>query len=337
MEIDVYKEWLGIPEGDRPPDHYALLRLIQFEDSVEKIRNNYKKLNGHVRKYAAGQYSVQSQALLNELAKAMLCLTDVDRKLDYDRTLGRVIEEASVGGRPALEKSLVSKDHVSADQMRSAKSFAEKTGIELRDAVVQLKFCDAAVATQALADELGLPFVDLNELVPEDFVLDRVPAKLAKLHSVLPLMIDEDVLLVACAHALDHNVEDELRLRFNGIPVRTALANPQSVTQGIARYYAPGARQDVASTGGKTNTKKAAAAKPAARKQQSTLEPLDPETQRQNKLLGAIAICWSLIGVSVLDWFVLGPSVLLDGWGLMLWFGALPVLGVAIWAAFYRR
>ena len=29
-EIDVYKEWLGIPEGDRPPDHYQLLRLVQF-------------------------------------------------------------------------------------------------------------------------------------------------------------------------------------------------------------------------------------------------------------------------------------------------------------------
>ena len=41
-EIDVYKEWLGIPAGTRPPDHYTLLRLVQFEDDIEKIRNNYR-------------------------------------------------------------------------------------------------------------------------------------------------------------------------------------------------------------------------------------------------------------------------------------------------------
>ncbi len=50
MAIDVYKEWLGIPEGQRPPDHYQLLRLVQFEDDTEKVRKNYKKLNAHVRK-----------------------------------------------------------------------------------------------------------------------------------------------------------------------------------------------------------------------------------------------------------------------------------------------
>ena len=43
--MDVYKEWLGIPEGQRPPNHYELLRLVQFEDEVSKVRDNYKKLN----------------------------------------------------------------------------------------------------------------------------------------------------------------------------------------------------------------------------------------------------------------------------------------------------
>jgi hypothetical protein len=88
-EIDVYKEWLGIPEGDRPPDYYTLLRLVMFEDDVEKIRGNYRKLNGHVRKYATGQYLLRSQELLNEMAKAMLCLTDPDGKHEYDLSLGR--------------------------------------------------------------------------------------------------------------------------------------------------------------------------------------------------------------------------------------------------------
>lgn len=44
-DIDVYKEWLGIPADVRPPDHYTLLRLVMFEDDAEKVRANYRKLN----------------------------------------------------------------------------------------------------------------------------------------------------------------------------------------------------------------------------------------------------------------------------------------------------
>ncbi len=52
------------------------MRLKQFEDDIGKIREHYRKMNAHVRKFAAGEFAKQSQDLLNELAKAMLCLTD---------------------------------------------------------------------------------------------------------------------------------------------------------------------------------------------------------------------------------------------------------------------
>ena len=103
MPLDVYKDWLGIPEGPRPPDHYQLLRLKQFEDDPSKIQKNYKKLNEHVRKYASGQYQQESQDLLNELARAMLCLTDPERKRDYDESLGREFEESAASRRPKAD------------------------------------------------------------------------------------------------------------------------------------------------------------------------------------------------------------------------------------------
>ena len=103
--MDFYKQWLGIPEGNRPPDHYELLRVVRFEDDPEKIRAHYKKLNGHVRKFATGQYMVQSQDMLNELARAMLCLTDAERKRDYDESLGREFahETDAFGRQPLLD------------------------------------------------------------------------------------------------------------------------------------------------------------------------------------------------------------------------------------------
>src|ERR1700704_4771441 len=137
--LDVYKDWLGIKEGPRPPGHYDLLRLVSFEDDLDKVRANYKKLNAHVRKYASGQYSVRSQELLNELAKAMLCLTDPERKREYDESLGRVFEEEAGGARPTLGKVLVSRGVISRDQLKEAENFAEARGLSMRDAVVQMK------------------------------------------------------------------------------------------------------------------------------------------------------------------------------------------------------
>ena len=44
-------------------------------------------MHNHARKFATGDFSVASQNLRNELARAMLCLTDVKRKKEYDISL----------------------------------------------------------------------------------------------------------------------------------------------------------------------------------------------------------------------------------------------------------
>src|SRR5690606_8701546 len=118
------------------------------------------------------------------------------------------------------------------------------------------------LAAQALAQELGLPYVDLADLLPDDDVLDQVPKSTVKQHSILPLFVDQGVLLVACAQQIDHELEEELRLRF-GVPVRSVLAAPMAINQAIARYYAPGARNEVKSSGADSEKTKKQGAKQA--------------------------------------------------------------------------
>lgn len=240
--MDFYKEWLGIPEGPRPPDHYELLRVRRFEDEGDKIRAHYKKLNAHVRKYATGQYSVKSQEMLNELAKAMLCLTDPERKREYDESLGREFEvERDSFGRMPLLDVLVQHNDISRDQKKEVEEFAERRGLSIRDAVVQMKLVEPDVAARALARQLGFSFVDLEDMAPEDDALDRVPRGLVKKHSFVPLFIDDNRLMIAVADEIEHELEDELRLRY-GFPCRPVLATPRAINQAIAKYYAPGMR-----------------------------------------------------------------------------------------------
>ena len=298
MAIDVYKEWLGIPEGPRPPDHYQLLRLPQFEDDPEKVRKNYKKLNGHVRKYATGQYSNESQSLLNELAKAMLCLTDAEQKLEYDRSQGREIDDrdATTGRRP-LTSYLQDQGVLSADQVREVKSHAERTGLSVRDALVQMKLVEPDVAARALAQEIGRPYVDLADVLPDDSILDQVPRSVVRRHTCLPLFIDHGGVLVACSDEPDAELDDEIRLRFN-LPIRPVLATPLAINQAIAKYYAAGLRKEVAepARGGKGSSSSGSAKPKAA---------LTEDEKAQRKQLGILGMCWSVIGFVLLDTFFL--------------------------------
>ena len=321
--MDFYKEWLGIPEGPRPPDHYELLRLKQFDDDTTKVRANYKKLNAHVRKYATGQYSVQSQELLNEIAKAMLCLTDPERKRDYDESLGRVFATVKddFGRQPFLD-ILVKQGKLTREQSREAQDFASKRGLSERDGVVQMKLIEPDVAAQALALHHGLSYVDLDDMIPEDDVLDATPRALVKKQSIIPLFVDDDRLLVACVDMPDHEVEDEMRLRY-GVPMRAVLATPRAISQAIAKYYAPGMRDDAQpyanaaaapppTKDGKP-AKAADLAKPVKAKPKSGPAPkfdeLSEDEKAKRKQMGMLAMTWSIIIPSLLQYFLLRSTM----------------------------
>ncbi|MEZ6048814.1 MAG: hypothetical protein R3C11_25190 [Planctomycetaceae bacterium] len=243
MALDVYKDWLGIPEGDRPPDHYQLLRLIQFEDDFDKIEAHYKKLNAHVRKYATGKYQQESQDLLNELARAMLCLTDPERKREYDESLGREFDQDLTElGHQSMGVWLINHGHISKAQVKEAEAFAEARGLDLRDALVQMRLVEPELATRAYAEEKGRSYVDLSITIPDDSVLDKTPRKTVKKYSVIPLFLEEDRVLVASVYEPTHELEDEFRLRY-GVPMHVVMSPPLQIQQAIAKYYAPGMRR----------------------------------------------------------------------------------------------
>ncbi|MBA3313126.1 MAG: general secretion pathway protein GspE [Planctomycetota bacterium] len=336
-DLNVYRDWLGIPDAELPaagpPDHYALLRLVRFEDDDEKIRAHQKKLNAHVRTYASGPFSVQSQHLMNEITKAMLCLTDPERKKDYDEDLGRVVEEKDLLGRMPLGQWLVRKKVISRDQFREAEAFAEARGLSLRDAVVQMKLVKPAVAARALAQELGLTFVDLAETIPDDSVLDKMPRSTVKHNSVLPLFVDDGVLLVACVDEPPHDLEDELRLRY-GVPTRWVIATPLAMNQAIAKYYAPGSREsaaeiDTVKKSGKTKATKTTTAR-------VPFSQLSDAEKHEKRLIGIIILCWAFIGSALIDTFVVRNFLITTDWPFFITLIAAPAAVFYVFRVYWK-
>ena len=262
QELDVYRDWLGVTDTDRPLNYYQLLRLKKFEDDTEKIRSNYRKLNAQVRKYAAGQYGQRSQELLNELARAMLCLTDATRKAEYDASMGRK-QEAKLGR--TLEEILIRRKVVDTAQLGKARNYANAVGVEIREALVQQKLAPQDVVMQAYAESVGVPFIDLDDIQIDEGLVPQVPALMARQHSCAPLLIDDGVLLMASPNLLTPDVEEELRLRV-GVPVRTVLCTPAQIHVVVDKHFPKEAADAELARGGaaKAGGKSAAAAKGAA-------------------------------------------------------------------------
>jgi len=233
-ELDVYRDWLGIKEAARPLDYYQLLRLERFEDNVDRIRRHYRKLNAHARKYSTGKYAELSQQVLNELARAMLCLTDAARKADYDTSLGR--QTAASGRRSGFEDLLVQQRALTRESLEKALKFAAATGMSVRDAVLQQKLATPEVVMQVYAESLGLPYLDLADVAIDADLLKRISAVTARTYSFVPVMVDDAQLLLASPNPLTLDIEEDIRSRV-GMPVRMVLCTPADVNRLINQHY----------------------------------------------------------------------------------------------------
>jgi hypothetical protein len=237
----------------------------------------------------------------------MLCLTDVERKKDYDEGLGREFPpERDEFGRQPLLDVLIRQGNIERSQKSEIEEFADRRGLSHRDAVVQMKLVDAETAAKALAQQLGYSYIDLEDVLPEDSALDQVPRALVKQYSFIPLFVDDDRLMIATIDEIEHELEEELRLRY-GVPVRPVIAVPRAINQGIAKYYAPGMRDEVeapapqakgkaAKKGDKAEAKSKKEEKAApAKKAKKGVEVLTAEEKQQRKQMGILFMCLSIM------------------------------------------
>ena len=352
MALDVYKDWLGIEEVKRPLNHYQLLKLKQFEDNTLLIRKQYRQLNAHVKKYATGEFIDQSQALLNELAQAMLCLTDAERKADYDASLGRTGESAYK--QKSFEDILVSGKICLPDQVKKAVAYADAVGLDVYQAALQHKLAAPETIMLAYAESIGLPFISLDDIgVDADFA-PQIPPLMARQHSFVPVMVTDGKLLLASPTPINPDVEQELRMLFD-MPIRSVICVPQQVNEAIAKYYPKDAKQFVARDGAESSVMSAAEALEqaalerranlAARKKEEKAQasrkpaaPLSEEAAKQRTQSAVVAFNLSVMaamGVAYLKTGLASSTHIIIAGLIGVVLGA--VVGGATWVFLSRR
>ncbi len=131
---------------------------------------------------------------------------------------------------------LVRNGVISTDQLSEAERVARDTGESVGDTLVKLEYASGMEVMEALAEEHGLPCVDLKQVTIPPSVVEKVPESVARENTVLPLEEEDDALRVILSDPLDLDTIDKLRFILNR-RIEIALAPKDSLVEAINRHY----------------------------------------------------------------------------------------------------
>ncbi len=89
---------------------------------------------------------------------------------------------------------------------------------------------------RSLAEQLGLAYVDLDEVPIDPSAVMRVPESVARRHSALPLGWDGPILIVAVSDPANVMAVDDLRSAARA-PIRLVVATPTALEAAINRHH----------------------------------------------------------------------------------------------------
>lgn len=113
---------------------------------------------------------------------------------------------------------------------------ATNSGRPIDDILVEQNIVTESSLTQTLAAEMGIDAVDLSTFEPPPGLLHLVPAGMARLHGVIPVLASGNVLTVALANPLDTQAIDDLRFTLNREIVQVVAPRHQ-VESLITNHY----------------------------------------------------------------------------------------------------
>src|SRR5262245_47126193 len=119
MNLQHLRNWLELPDGRWPPDHYALLGLKPGEGSPEQVEERALDRMERLRRYQL-PYPEEVTEGMNRLAQALDCLCDPEERRRYDTTLGLATVAVVAPPEPELPDVLELADEPDEPEPRPA-------------------------------------------------------------------------------------------------------------------------------------------------------------------------------------------------------------------------
>ncbi|MCI3922543.1 GspE/PulE family protein [Paenibacillus sp. TRM 82003] len=142
----------------------------------------------------------------------------------------------SMQQRKRIGDLLVEAGVLSLEGLQEALKEQKESKMRLGDLLVQRGYVTEQQFIQVLEFQLGIPHIQLYRQKIEPKVINMIPQRLAEQHTVIPLRVEGNKLVVAMADPLDYFAIDELRMS-TGFRVEPALASKDELQRAIKRYY----------------------------------------------------------------------------------------------------
>lgn len=136
-----------------------------------------------------------------------------------------------------LGQILVDLGYLTEDQLWDVlEEQKQSPGEVIGQVAIRMGLVDEAQVTESLAEQWGMPVINLPQTNIPPKVLELVPQTMAEIYKIMPVSLKDEVLTVAMADPQNVAALDDLR-NFLGYDVRGAVSNPQDVEQAVERHY----------------------------------------------------------------------------------------------------
>ncbi len=143
---------------------------------------------------------------------------------------------ASQKSGASLGESLVKMQIITAGQLQSALRLQKERGEKLSEILVSEGFVRAEDLASFLSIEWNIPLIDLKTHVIEPEALQLIPEKMARQHTLIPLNIIGESLVVVMAEPDDYSAIGDV-FTLTGMKIEVAFANGADIRRAIDIYY----------------------------------------------------------------------------------------------------
>ena len=110
------------------------------------------------------------------------------------------------------------------------------TGKDLQKIIIELNILKKDEMMIALADEIGVKYVNLNDVNIDPIIVVLIPEEMARRHQLITIDKDGDKLIIAMANPLDVFAYDEIKIRL-GYNVEAVLSYGEDINKALDEVF----------------------------------------------------------------------------------------------------
>ncbi|MDD5173762.1 MAG: ATPase, T2SS/T4P/T4SS family [Candidatus Omnitrophica bacterium] len=135
---------------------------------------------------------------------------------------------------------LISKGLINMESLERALLDQEQHKNLLGETLIKLGLITTDNFYSALAEQLGVEYVKLQDMRIDTAIIEEIPAKFACHYELMPIKVENGVITVAMVNPMDIHTIDDIKLLLKK-DIKTCLASRDDILEAIKKYYGVGA------------------------------------------------------------------------------------------------